>query len=143
MPPWSLLSSIDRLSISFFVCLKEGHRGGNRLCLVGLLGLTCALVILLSVADSPKMWLQCLLGYSCRPLIASRYYSLSAWRESVETVIDYAGSSLWVWRAPRSHLRWWRITPGCGYSAFLVTLVVHRPPFNIILCLLEREAQSR
>ena len=78
VPPWSLLLSIDRLSILFPVRLDEEHRGDNNLCLVEPLGVTCASRTLLLVVDSPKMWLQYLLGHSCRPSIASQYYSLSA-----------------------------------------------------------------
>jgi hypothetical protein len=37
--------------------LGEGHREGNCLCLVESLDLTCASIALLSVVDSPKMWL--------------------------------------------------------------------------------------
>ena len=55
--PWSLLSSIGRLSILFPACLGEGHRGGNRLCLAESLGLACASGLPLSVVDSPKIWL--------------------------------------------------------------------------------------
>ena len=47
--------SIDRLSISFLVCLEEGHKGGNRLCLVESLDLACVSNTLLSVPGSPKM----------------------------------------------------------------------------------------
>ena len=57
MPLWSLLSSIDRLSMSFPACLEEGHRRGNSLYLVESLGLAYASIALLSVVDSPKMWL--------------------------------------------------------------------------------------
>ena len=54
VPPWSLLSSIDRLSILFPVSLEEVHRGGNCLCLVESPGLTCASVALPSVVDSAQ-----------------------------------------------------------------------------------------
>ena len=75
---WSLLSSIDCLSILFLACLKEEHRGGNNLCLVESLGLRCVSITFLSVADSRKMWLQFLPDRSCRPSTASQYYSPSA-----------------------------------------------------------------
>ena len=52
-----VLVPIDRLSTLFPARLEEGHRGGNRLCLVESLGVACVSITLLSVADSPKMWL--------------------------------------------------------------------------------------
>ena len=46
VPLQSLLSSINRLSILIPACLREGHRGGNRLCLVESLDLTCVSIAL-------------------------------------------------------------------------------------------------
>ena len=57
------------------------------ICLLESLVLTCASIAFLSVADSRKMWLQCLPGHSCRPSIASQYYSLPAWKRITEEVI--------------------------------------------------------
>ena len=57
VPPWSLLLSIDRLSILFPARLEEVQRVGNLLCLVEFLGLACDRITLLLVVDSPKMWL--------------------------------------------------------------------------------------
>ena len=90
MPPWSLLSSIDRLSILFAARLDERHKGGNHLCLVESLGLTCAAIALLLVANSPKIWLQCLRGHSRRPSVASRNYSLPALTSGTKEAIGTA-----------------------------------------------------
>ena len=78
---------LNIISILFSACLEKEHGGGNRVCLVESLGLTCTSITLLLAADSPKMWLQCHPGHSYRPSAASQYDSQPAWQRSIKGVI--------------------------------------------------------